>query len=142
MKLLIPIILLSLIPLAYGMYADIPPEPEVHFTAKVPQYAYIQRDFSFNIRAEDDRSAYYSNAPSIGKIYGADVKTIIYPSWTDKWIIQEISGKTSKRGYYSGNDFVTTNEYLPHALDNMTITVSYGNSVETQEFQFWTLEKE
>jgi len=56
MKLLIPVIILSLIPMAYAMYSDIPDSPEVHFTADIPQYAWIQEDYTIKLTAVDDRS--------------------------------------------------------------------------------------
>lgn len=131
----------GIIQTADAMYADIPENPEVHFKAFVPQYAFIQRSFDFNVIVIDDRTEYCKCVPKTKPLYNANVTVTIYPSWTDKYIIEEITGKTLKNGYFAGSDFVTTHEYIPHDLYNMTISVSYGDSIDIQEFQFWTIER-
>ena len=140
MKILIPIIILSMFPMAFAMYADIPDSPEVHFAADIQQYGWIQEDYVVKLTAVDDRSAYCKCAPTISKLAGAEVNILIYPSWTDRYIIEELTGFTNNRGWVALNTFVTTHDYRPHDLYNMTISVAYGNSMDTQHFQFWTQE--
>lgn len=124
----------------FGMYADIPEEPEVHFTAKVQDIAYIQKDFSFQLTVYDDRSAYHNSMkPTL--LHDAKITAIITPA-DNYFEIEKLEGKSSKRGYFAASDFVTGNEYESHALYNMTISVQYGDSIDEQTFQFWTITKQ
>ena len=123
---------------AYGMWSDIPENPEVHFTAKVPQYIQIQRDFSISLVAIDDRSEYHKYAPSTGKIQGADVNISFYHG--DR-LIEDWNGITGKRGLYTGNDIMTSHDYPKHGLIDVIVTVSYMDHIEIQTFKVWTIQR-
>lgn len=117
--------------------AILPAYADVTFIADVPKYATIQRDFSFKLTAYNDMTEQH-----MGKKFlkGADVSIHITPSWHD-FTLAEWKGNTWSRGYFSGNELITNHEFGDHALYNMTITVSYGDSSETQIHQFWTNER-
>ncbi len=123
--------------LAQGMSWDVPEATEVHFTATTPTMVQLWNQFTVSLIAVDDRTAYCACAPAVTPLEGAHVSIIITAS-DNPAIITELSGKTNAQGKFVVGHLVRDFEYTNDTLYNMTITVQYGDSIETQVSQFWT----
>lgn len=142
---MIKLFLILLLSISIGIthavpFSEIPTEPEVNFTVKAPETAYIQKDYCMKLSAFDDREKYNKRFNGIGKLVYADVEIEIFPSERYN-VIEEITGKTQKNGSFSACDFITTHSYTTHGLYNMTVSVSYGESELIKVYQFWTIQK-
>ncbi|KKN76204.1 hypothetical protein LCGC14_0372300 [marine sediment metagenome] len=130
-------LMVAVIPLTYAMSWDMPEEPEVHFKASTPKMVQIWNQFTVSLIAVDDRTAYCTCAPPITPLHGANVTTIVTLSDNPE-IITELHGKTNAHGKYVVGELVRSFEYTNDTQYNMTISVQYGDSTNTQVSQFWT----
>lgn len=122
---------------AYGMSWDVPEGPEIHFKALTPKLVQIWNQFTVSLIAVDDRTTYCACSPPITPLHGADVTVIVTLSDNPE-IITELYGKTNAHGKYVVGELVRDYEYSNDTLYNMTVSVEYGDSVDTQVTQFWT----
>jgi hypothetical protein len=130
---------MSFIVPAFGAYADIPKNPEVHFTQHIQKTVFIGKDFTATVKAVDDRSSYYKGM--IAKpLNNANVTVKITSAYNDI-VLDKLTGKTNKYGFWSGAEKIQTPLYKNHGLYNVTVSIQYGDSVDTQKFQFWTTVK-
>ena len=124
---------------AYGMYADIPKSPEVHFTYHATKTVILYDEFNVTVHAQDDRSAYYKYFKS-NPLQNANV-TVYITSFDKNILMDSLTGKTNKYGYWSGGIEIGTPKYSTHGLYNATITIQHYDSIDTKHFQFWTILK-